>query len=247
MAALTTGGEVPACHHRRGCHGCSGCYGCNGCYGSGCNGCYGGCHGCYGGGWGPYAGVGDYGYGCWGYGCNGCSGYYACYGGWTCYGNFGCTCAPHDFSTVPVAPEGPVMPDRPSNNNGEETEKNPEKKGDMPEDKNNKKKKGDAGSGDDQLQLMSLNPDRARLIVTLPADAKLYVDGQPMRTPSERRVFHTPQLAPGQYYYYNLRAELVRDGRTITRERRVVVRGGSVTRASFTDMPDDGPTITVQR
>jgi uncharacterized protein (TIGR03000 family) len=141
------------------------------------------------------------------------------------------------------------MGDRETNNGGEkETEKNPEKKGAMPEDKNNKSKKGekgDTGSGD--LQLMSLSPDRARLIVTLPADAKLYVDGKPMRTLSERRVFHSPQLAPGQLYYYNLRAEVVRDGRTITREQRVVVRGGSVTQTSFTDVPDDGPTITVQR
>jgi len=233
MAAMTTGGEVPAFQHWRGGHGCYGC--------SGCNGCWGGCNGCWGGGY-TYAGIGYYGYGCWGYGCNNCSGYYGCYGGWTCYGGFGCTGAPHVFSMVPIAPNGPVngVPETPNNGN-KNGNANPEKKGTNKDDKD-----GKAAPDDGDTQQVSLTPDRARLIVTLPADAKLFVDNRAMQTLSERRVFHSPRLDPGQLYVYNLRAEVVRGGRTLTREQRVVVRGGSVTRASFTDFPDT-PTMTVQR
>ncbi|HEV3116262.1 MAG TPA: TIGR03000 domain-containing protein [Gemmataceae bacterium] len=71
MAALSTGGEVPA-FGRHGCHGCwgccGGCWGCHGCCGGcwgccggccgGCWGCCGGCHGCCGGCWGGYGGGG---------------------------------------------------------------------------------------------------------------------------------------------------------------------------------------------
>jgi uncharacterized protein (TIGR03000 family) len=239
MAAMTTGGEVPAWHHRRGghgCYGCTGCYGCSGCWGG--NGCWGGCHGCYGAY--PYAGIGYYGYGCWGYGCNGCAGCYGCYGGWTGYGGCYCTGTPHVFSMVPIAPNGPVMPTPPVNG-----DQNPEKDADKNAGKNDKE--GEKKGGD--FQQISLNPDRARLIVTLPADAKLFVDGQAMKTPAERRVFQSPQLAPGQYYYYNLRVEVVRDGRTITREQRVLVQGGRVTQAAFADLsgaPVSGPVLAAQ-
>jgi uncharacterized protein (TIGR03000 family) len=229
MAAMSTGGEVPAFHHRRGCHGCYGCYGCSGCWGGG--------YGCFGG----YAGVGYYGYGCWGYGCNGCTGYYGCYGGWTGYGGCYCTGTPHVFSMVPITTPGPVngVPEQLSNGD-KKTDNNPEK--------NEKEGKGEEKKGGD-LQQISLTPDRAKLIVTLPADAKLYVDNQPTQTPAERRVFQSPRLEPGQLYYYNLRAEVVRDGRTITREQRVIVQGGRVTRTAFADLPgvpSSGPILTVQ-
>jgi uncharacterized protein (TIGR03000 family) len=52
------------------------------------------------------------------------------------------------------------------------------------------------------------------LIVTLPADAKLYVDDKLTTTTSERRVFNSTALADGEEHYYILRAEVVRDGKT---------------------------------
>jgi uncharacterized protein (TIGR03000 family) len=263
MAAMTTGGDVTAWPFGRGGHGCcggyvacSGCWGCNGCYGcngcNGCDGCWGGCHGCHGchGGWGhTYAGVGYYGYGCWGYGCHNCNGYYGCYGAWTGYGGYYCTGTPHVFSMVPISPAGPLVPP----GNGKlvmPDEPNPEKKG---AENKGEEKKGEGGEKKGEvppegliLQQISLTPDRAKLIVTLPADARLFVDNQPMQTPSEVRVFHTPELRPGQLYYYTVRAEVVRDGRTISREQRVVVRAGSVTRAAFTELPG-APVMTAQK
>jgi uncharacterized protein (TIGR03000 family) len=74
------------------------------------------------------------------------------------------------------------------------------------------------------------------LIVELPADAKLYVDDHPMKTTSERRVFSTPSLEPGQTYYYILRAEVIRDGKTATDTKRVLVHAGDVIEASFRNL-----------
>jgi uncharacterized protein (TIGR03000 family) len=85
----------------------------------------------------------------------------------------------------------------------------------------------------------------ARLIVSLPADAKLYVDGTAMKTSSAERTFNTPPLEPGQAYYYMLRAEVVRDGQTKAESMRVIVRAGEVARASFPGL-DSNVTATAQ-
>ena len=69
-----------------------------------------------------------------------------------------------------------------------------------------------------------------------PAEAKLYIDDQLMKTSSERRTFQTPTLEKGQAYYYEVRAELVRDGRTVTETKRVIVKAGEEVRATFNDM-----------
>jgi uncharacterized protein (TIGR03000 family) len=217
MAALTGGGNAPELFFHHGCHGCYGC--CGGCYG-GCYGsCYGGCYG-YGGGWGYGGGC----WGCWGgYGCNGCWG--GCYGCYGCYGGHGYsdyapggvggTYAPGGVGAPGVAPGGDVLP-RPK----EEKDK----------DKDNNKE--------------SMAPNRARLIVELPADAKLYVDDRPVKASSPRRTFHTPELELGQAYYYDLRAEVVRDGKPVTETRRVIVRAGAVIRADFSAL--DTPVTTAK-
>jgi uncharacterized protein (TIGR03000 family) len=79
-------------------------------------------------------------------------------------------------------------------------------------------------------------PHRAKLIVELPADARLYIDDRAMKTSSDVRTFSTPDLEPGQLYYYEVRAELVRDGKPVTQTKRVIVRAGATVRASFGDL-----------
>jgi uncharacterized protein (TIGR03000 family) len=78
--------------------------------------------------------------------------------------------------------------------------------------------------------------DHARLIVTLPADAKLYVDDKLTQATSERRIFSSPTLADGQTYYYILRAEIVRDGKTQSETKRLLLHAGDVIEASFSDL-----------
>jgi uncharacterized protein (TIGR03000 family) len=185
-----------------------GCHGCCGCWGGwGCCGCWGGCYGCYG-----CCG------GCWG-GCYGCGGCWGCWGGYSawsygCYSNgccggmyyggyYGGTVAPGAAMPGYGAPEGVAPGSEP-----------------LPAPKPDKEK-------------MTVAPNKAKLIVELPADAKLYVDDRPMKTTSKVRTFSTPTLEPGQLYYYELRVEVLREGKPVTETKRVIIKAGEVVRASF--------------
>jgi uncharacterized protein (TIGR03000 family) len=219
MAALTTTPATQAwhrgCYGARGCHGCYGtsytaspaCFGCSGYqaagYGSGCYGCYG------------YPWYGSHGWhGAWGgylgtghapFGAFQCHGCYGCYGGGSCYGM-----PTHHVAVTPAPPSTDRPPPPP--------DKKPGKFEQIPPPK---EKKG----SEEQV--------RAKVTIDLPADAKLYIDGTPMRSTSARRAFQTPNLVPGQMYYYQFRAEVVRAGRVISDTRRVVVQPGQDASASF--------------
>jgi uncharacterized protein (TIGR03000 family) len=73
----------------------------------------------------------------------------------------------------------------------------------------------------------------AVLKVQVAADARLYINGQLMRTTSAERSFDTPVLERGKTYHYTLRAEAVRDGKTLSETKKVAVRAGEETRASL--------------
>lgn len=206
MAAMATGAEAPdfRCHGRNntaGCHG--GCYGT--CYGS-CIGAYygtyyGSCFGCYGSG-----------YGCCGVSSLGCHGgyglvgyaTYGCHGCYGCYGCYGCTGYAPGYTPSLIVPGAPTMP--------------PAGGDVLPAPK---------PSGSSEANVVP----RAKLVVELPADANLYIDDQLMKTTSERRTFNTPVLDKGQTYYYELKAEVMRDGKAVTQTRRVTLRAGDLVEA----------------
>ncbi len=219
MAALTAGGESPQLCFK----GCGGGYGCAGYYGCGGYGCYGygcfssagyyrchGCYGCYG--CSNCSGYGGNGcWGCWGsygyswYSCDGCSG---CWGG---SGGCGGGCygwGGHGcWGSTPYAPMSPAPTMPPAAPGGE------------------MKKENEAGVED----------DRARLLIEVPTDARLFIDDQPMKSTSARRNFSTPKLEKGQSYYYELKVEVAREGVTHSETRKVIVRPGEVVRAAFTE------------
>lgn len=78
--------------------------------------------------------------------------------------------------------------------------------------------------------------ETARVTVHLPAAARLYVDGILCPLTSDTRAFDTPPLRPGRDYAYILKAELVRDGQTVTNSKRVLVRSGETSSVDFGDM-----------
>jgi uncharacterized protein (TIGR03000 family) len=69
----------------------------------------------------------------------------------------------------------------------------------------------------------------ANLVVTLPSDARLFVDGHETKSTSGERLLTTPNLQPGREYSYTLRAEVVRDGNVQQTTQRVTVRAGQDT------------------
>jgi uncharacterized protein (TIGR03000 family) len=91
---------------------------------------------------------------------------------------------------------------------------------------------------------MYYNPEtsagnRATVIVHLPADAQLTVDGKATRSTSGTRRFVSPPLQSGKGYHYMMEAKMKRDGKTITLSRRVDVRAGQ--RREISLLPDDEP------
>jgi uncharacterized protein (TIGR03000 family) len=73
----------------------------------------------------------------------------------------------------------------------------------------------------------------ATIVVSLPATARLTIDGNPTTSSSGLRVFASPSLQPGREYYYTLRAEVVRNGQTVAQTQRVAVRAGEETRVTL--------------
>lgn len=67
----------------------------------------------------------------------------------------------------------------------------------------------------------------ARINVTLPADAKLTVDGVSTTSTSANRLFESPTLAAGKTYSYTLKAEYTRDGKPVVVAKDVNVFAGA--------------------
>lgn len=168
-----------------------------------------GCCGCYGGyGWGGYGGYGWGGYGG-GWGGYGWAGYGG-YGGWGGWGGWG------GYGSAPVIPSYPptviVSNTVPSSS------------------ATNRSLYYDPASSTSGMR-------RATIIVHLPADATLIVDGKPTQATSAVRRFVTPPLEPDQGYHYQFKVERQRDGQTTTTTRRVDVRAGE-TRQVYVRLPD---------
>jgi uncharacterized protein (TIGR03000 family) len=79
-------------------------------------------------------------------------------------------------------------------------------------------------------------PAQGRLIIELPAQAKLYIDDHLMKTTSAHRTFRTPELQPGQTYYYIVRAELNQDGKRYSERKRVLIRAGQTVQLGFNEL-----------
>lgn len=71
-----------------------------------------------------------------------------------------------------------------------------------------------------------LNSPNATIVVTGAKDATISIDGYVTTSTGDTRVLVSPALEAGQVYHYNVKAETVRDGQTVTLNRVVTVRAG---------------------
>lgn len=220
LAALTTSVDMPERGRRGGCHGCNGgCYGgmaWGGCYGGG-GGYYGGCYGmswggwgggCYGSGYGGWGSCYGSGYGRWG-GCYG-SGWGGGYGGSGWGGGYG----GYVMGGVSPAFNAYVYP--PTNSNYSLTLE--EVNGAMLNPGITQSFYNNPGLGN--------SANEATIIVHVPADASLTIDGQPTQSRSSTRIFHSPPLEQGKTYTYTLRAEINRNGQPTNTQTTIDVRAG---------------------
>lgn len=80
------------------------------------------------------------------------------------------------------------------------------------------------------------SPTQAIVIVQLPSEAQLYVDGKLSNQSASPRMLVTPQLEAGKDYFYTLKVELTRDGKTLSESREVIVKAGQTSRVDFTNV-----------
>jgi uncharacterized protein (TIGR03000 family) len=87
--------------------------------------------------------------------------------------------------------------------------------------------------------MKSASLNAATVVVKAPTDVKIKVDGQETPRNAVEESFTTPDLEPGRSYQYVFTAEAVRDGKTVTRTKRVTVQAGRMSEADFSELSED--------
>jgi len=88
-------------------------------------------------------------------------------------------------------------------------------------------------------------PTPAKIVVTLPANAKLTFDGKDTLSTSEVRTFVSPALQPKRTFTYTLTAEITQNGAPVRQSQKISVRAGQETRVQFDFAPASVVTTNV--
>ena len=75
--------------------------------------------------------------------------------------------------------------------------------------------------------------NKALVVVSLPAEAKLFLNNQPTRSQGTVRNFLTPPLEPGATFTYVLRAELVHGGQVRVQTQEITFQAGRQANVTF--------------
>jgi uncharacterized protein (TIGR03000 family) len=78
-----------------------------------------------------------------------------------------------------------------------------------------------------------ISPDAGYLIVDVPADAKVFVNGHATTSTGEHRQYVSHGLEAGMRYEYQVRVEIVRDGKPISETKTVQLSAGSEADVAF--------------
>jgi uncharacterized protein (TIGR03000 family) len=73
----------------------------------------------------------------------------------------------------------------------------------------------------------------AGIVVSMPADAKLFVNGAPSNLTGRVRKLFSRNLQPGKRYPYELRAEAFRDGRVVSQSKSLELVAGATEAVTF--------------
>ena len=75
-------------------------------------------------------------------------------------------------------------------------------------------------------KMAAASPNAATVVVTLPADAKLTIDGTATTSTSSERTFETPDLVVGKTYSYTLEATFQKEGKSVVVSKKVTIEAG---------------------
>lgn len=74
----------------------------------------------------------------------------------------------------------------------------------------------------------------SRLILEVPTNAQVFIDGQETKSQSAVRYYHTPKLEEGQEYFYDVKVVIMSDGKVPSEmTRRIYVRANQIVREKF--------------
>jgi uncharacterized protein (TIGR03000 family) len=83
----------------------------------------------------------------------------------------------------------------------------------------------------------------AKVIVQLPAGARLFVEGKEIALDPETGSFTTPKLEAGAAFVYTLKAQAIRGGRVVSETKDIRVSAGGQTRVRFRELEAVAPGV----
>ena len=89
------------------------------------------------------------------------------------------------------------------------------------------------------------DPDSVILSVSVPADAKVTINGQSTKSTGQLRRYRYSKLQPAVVQAYRVRAEFVRDGKPIIDEKTVELAAGQTGSLAFSAAPNAQATDVV--
>jgi uncharacterized protein (TIGR03000 family) len=89
-------------------------------------------------------------------------------------------------------------------------------------------------------------PASAQVAVHVPAEAKVWFDGQPTTQTGVNRLFESPPVASGREYAYDIRAQWKENGKDIDRTEHIRVYAGAHLVVDLTK-PGDGEKVPMPR
>jgi uncharacterized protein (TIGR03000 family) len=95
------------------------------------------------------------------------------------------------------------------------------------------------GPDDDSTSIDNPAGDTAILSLSVPRDAKVFINGSLTSTPGARRSYVSRNLKPNREYRYKVKAVVVRDGKEVVRNELVSLKTGTVKSVAmdFTSSP----------
>jgi uncharacterized protein (TIGR03000 family) len=94
----------------------------------------------------------------------------------------------------------------------------------------------------------SMLGNAAEVVVKAPLGVQLSIEDRPLTRTANEQAFRTSQLEPGYSYIYTFKAQVVREGQTVSYTKKVKVRAGESSTADFTKLAAEGKdaaTVTV--
>ncbi len=93
-------------------------------------------------------------------------------------------------------------------------------------------------SADIVLGRQSLGPkqadNKAHILMRVPADAEIWVEGVKTKQTGEERYFFSPPLTPGKKYIYQMHIHWTKDGKPMDLTERLLVQANESLRRDFT-------------